>query len=266
MNKYFCNNCGNNGHNFRECRDPITSIGIIAYTYIQDKIHYLMIKRKDTLGFVDFMRGKYNIHNKVYLMNIINEMTTYEKNMLRTLDFEVLWNTLWGKHISLKYLNEKMISKNKYDTLKNGIINSNNEKYTLNDLLDESNDNWEDQEWGFPKGRRNYKEKDITTGIREFIEETGINSEDIKIIRNINPFEEIFTGSNFKSYKHKYYLAEIPNNIVLNNYEKSEVSDIRLFDYNECIQKIRGYNLEKIELLTNINSILSSCNIIDIKL
>ena len=79
MNKYFCNNCGNNGHNFRECRDPITSIGIIAYTYIQDKIHYLMIKRKDTLGFVDFMRGKYNIHNKVYLMNIINEMTTYEK-------------------------------------------------------------------------------------------------------------------------------------------------------------------------------------------
>ena len=78
-----------------------------------------------------------------------------------------------------------MISKNKYDTLKNGIINSNNEKYTLNDLLDESNDNWEDQEWGFPKGRRNYKEKDITTGIREFIEETGINSEDIKIIRNI---------------------------------------------------------------------------------
>ena len=33
--KIFCNNCGKNGHNFRECNESITSIGIIAYTYIE---------------------------------------------------------------------------------------------------------------------------------------------------------------------------------------------------------------------------------------
>ena len=38
-----------------------------------------MIKRKDTLGYVDFLRGRYSLYNKLYLMNIINEMTIQEK-------------------------------------------------------------------------------------------------------------------------------------------------------------------------------------------
>ena len=34
-----------------------------------------MIRRKDSLGYVDFMRGKYPLFNQRYLLNIINEMT-----------------------------------------------------------------------------------------------------------------------------------------------------------------------------------------------
>ncbi len=70
----FCNNCGKNGHMFHHCKQPITSIGIIAFRYNKGVVEYLMIRRKDSLGFVDFMRGKYPLHNKNYLMNIINEM------------------------------------------------------------------------------------------------------------------------------------------------------------------------------------------------
>ena len=44
------------------------------------------------------------------------------------------------------------------------------------------------------------KPKDI---IREFEEETGYEREDIELIHNLIPFDEIFTGSNLKSYKHK---------------------------------------------------------------
>ena len=259
--KIFCNNCGKNGHNFRDCVEPITSIGIVAYTFIDGVRKYLMIRRRDTLGFVDFMRGKYNVNNKIYLMNIINEMSNHEKELLRTHDFETLWDRLWGKHISLKYLNEKVTSKNKYDILKNGITN-NNEKYDLNSILDESTTNWDEQEWGFPKGRRNYKESDMTTGIREFTEETGMRLSDVNIIKNMSPLEEIFTGSNFKSYKHKYYLAQIPNNLSFANFEKSEVSDVQLFTYEECMSKIRSYNLEKRKLITNVKDILDKYRII----
>ena len=42
-----------------------------------------------------------------------------------------------------------------------------------------------------------------------------------EIIQNILPFEEYFTGSNLKSYKHKYYLAYIKDKNLLNNkYQK----------------------------------------------
>ena len=34
-------------------------------------------------------------------------------------------------------------------------------------------------EWGFPKGRRNYKEKDLIVRIREFEEETGYQKEQL---------------------------------------------------------------------------------------
>ena len=40
----FCNNCGKNGHVFHQCKQPITSIGIIAFRYnINNKLEYLMI-------------------------------------------------------------------------------------------------------------------------------------------------------------------------------------------------------------------------------
>ena len=54
------------------------------------------------------------------------------------------------------------------------------------------------------------------------------------IIDNIIPYEEIFTGSNYKSYKHKYYLAHMKyNNVNDNNYQKSEVSkmNVQLIGY-----------------------------------
>ena len=83
----FCNNCGKTGHAFHQCRFPITSIGIIPFKNTASGIKYLMIRRKDTLGYVDFMRGKYPIYNYKYLCNIINEMTENEKNKLKTNTF-----------------------------------------------------------------------------------------------------------------------------------------------------------------------------------
>ena len=86
----FCNNCGKTGHAFHQCKHPITSIGIIAVRNNNNILESLMIRRKDTLGFVDFMRGKYPLYNKLYLLNIINEMTIDEKKRLLEYDFDTL--------------------------------------------------------------------------------------------------------------------------------------------------------------------------------
>ena len=57
---YICNNCGIHGHLFYKCKKPIMSFGIICYRYniYSKEIEYLLICRKDSLGYVDFLRGK----------------------------------------------------------------------------------------------------------------------------------------------------------------------------------------------------------------
>ena len=255
----FCNNCGKLGHLFHQCKNPITSVGIIIFNNDDlNNIKYLMIRRKDSLGYVDFMRGKYPLLNKRYLLNIINEMTNDEKQKLKYYDFNYLWNELWGDFVGNQYKNEEKISKEKFFLLKNGIKNK-NISYTLDSLIDESNKNWNEPEWGFAKGRRNYQEKDLNCALREFEEETGIDKNKIKLVQNLLPFEEIFTGSNFKSYKHKYYLAYMEKDDTMTfNFQKSEVSKVNWFSIQECITNIRNYNLEKINIIKNVNYILNN--------
>ena len=110
----YCNNCGKTGHSFSQCKHPITSIGLIVFRKVNNDFQYLMIRRKDSLGYVDFMRGKYPLHNKLYLKNIFSEMTNEEKDKLLNKDFYSLWNELWGDHIGIQYRGEEKISFEKF--------------------------------------------------------------------------------------------------------------------------------------------------------
>lgn len=121
---------------------------------------------------------------------------------------------------------------------------------TLKDFVNESTSEWKETEWEFPKGRRNQKEKDLECALREFEEETGIPKEQIYIIENVLPFEETFIGTNYKSYKHKYFLAFIKEQDDLCNqpfihFQPSEVSKMEWKTLDQCLESIRPYHLEK---------------------
>ena len=137
-----------------------------------------------------------------------------------------------------------------------------NELFTLNDLIKDSNNHeiWDEPEWGFPKGRRNYQETDFDCALREFAEETGYDIKNVKNVKNLLPYEEIFTGSNYKSYKHKYYLTfmDAKHTLELNNFEPTEVSKMEWKTYDNCMLCIRHYNLEKKRMITNINETLKT--------
>lgn len=254
----FCNNCGNTGHSYNKCKEPITSVGIIGYYYDKDieEVKFLLIRRKDSVGYVDFLRGKYDILNKQYLSNIIDEMTIDEKLELMYTEFDTLWCNLWDKEYEdIKFKHEERISKGKFKALKRG-IDLKHSSYTLNSLINASSTLWTEPEWEFPKGRRNYNENDFTTGLREFEEETGISRGNVDIIQNVIPFEEIFTGSNFKSYKNKYFLARVNPDVSLQDYQTSEVSDIGWYTYEEALSKFREYNHEKKDILKDIQQLI----------
>jgi ADP-ribose pyrophosphatase YjhB (NUDIX family) len=254
-----CNNCGKQGHMFHQCKLPITSYGIIVFRLVNNNIEYLMIRRKDTFGYIDFVRGKYSLNNLSHLYNVIDEMSIEEKKRILTLSFDVLWKEMWGDS-NINYRIEEISSKNKFETIKSGVY-FNNELVTLQDIVLSSKTSWNETEWEFPKGRRNPKEKDLECALREFEEETGISKDNVVIIENIIPFEEIFIGSNLKSYKHKYFLGVIDKNIEqynnLNNFQKTEVSKLEWKTIDNCLECIRQYNLEKKELIKNINKVLT---------
>ena len=224
-NKY-CNNCGKIGHTQHECILPIISIGVILYRIKDNQVQYLLIRRKETFGYCDFMKNKTKNISETFLMNIIDEMTVDEKN-----------------HILQKYGDDEVTKH----------------------LVSNSKTVWNEPEWGFPKGRRNSGEKDLDCGLREFEEETGYKISQIQLVDNINPYEELFIGSNLKSYKQKYYLAYTSNNDdILDKYQKSEVSKINWFSYDECLSTIRSYNSEKRNMIKNVHKTIANYELIKI--
>jgi len=296
MNSNVCNNCGKPGHSFYQCKLPIISYGIILFkntntnlkpnTNVKDEeilqekdYEFLMIRRKDSFGYIDLIRGKYSPYHIEQVQGIINEMSLPEKEKILNNDFKYLWNTMWGTTSNSQYKNEEIHSAKKFEILKKGFL-INEEKYndyepegegekekekgkfiTLADFVNESTTEWIETEWEFPKGRRNQKEKDLECALREFEEETGISKEHICVVENVLPFEETFIGTNYKSYKHKYFLAFIKELDDLNNqpfvhFQPSEVSKMEWKTLDQCLKSMRPYHLEKKQLIQNVYKVL----------
>jgi 8-oxo-dGTP pyrophosphatase MutT (NUDIX family) len=257
----YCYNCGKNGHLYYNCKLPINSMGIITFKHFDNQIKYLLVRRKDTLGYIDFLRGKYPLYDINYISNLIDIMTINEKEKLLNQSFDILWKDLWGHNSLSKYKDEELNAKKKFDILTSEGLRYNDKKYKLNELIELSKTKWEEPEWEFPKGRREYLEKDIQVAIREWCEETGFKETNINIALNLLPFEELFFGSNYKSYRNKYYLAEFKGNCTTHNIQLSEISKLSWFTYEEAIKNIRDYYLEKKDILKKTNEILNEYNI-----
>lgn len=262
MNKNnICNNCCKQGHQFYQCKQPITSYGIILFRNHPEKgVQYLMIRRKDSFGYIDFIRGKYTLNNLEHFEIMFNEMSIEERERILKYDFETLWKMLWNikdnEQLTI-FKAEETASNKKFYALKNGIEINDGEIINLESLILNAKTSWKETEWEFPKGRRNHQEKDLDCALREFEEETGINKKYVKIIENIMQFEEIFIGSNHKSYKHKYFLGYMEEILdIESNFQEGEVSKMEWKTIHECLVSIRTYNLDKRRLINNINKII----------
>lgn len=265
-----CTNCGLSGHIFRNCLSPVTSYGIIAVRYNDDKyinspfsknltidngndsLQYLLIQRKDSLAFVEFIRGKYNPYDEEYLIALFRGMTQNEQNLILSKSFDDLWHFVWGETSNIKsHKNDYETSEKKYTVIKD----------KLNRLIGENPSKWLEPEWGFPKGRRNPYESDLNCAIREFQEETDLKRCDFVVIQNTYPISETFFGSNQVHYCHKYYIAVCNKsvNVEMNNHNQimaREIGAIKWCSLDEAISKIRPDNVEKREILLKAGKIM----------
>jgi 8-oxo-dGTP pyrophosphatase MutT (NUDIX family) len=238
----------------------LNNIGATINGLINENIEILMIQRKDTLGYVEFMRGKYNVNCPEYIASLFNQMTVDELTRLESFDFESLWNALWNNQISRQYKQEYDTALGKYTLLKRGGDEASGR--TLENYIKEARREWTTPEWGFPKGRRGNRESEISCAVREFSEETGLDESQCILVKNLLPLEENFMGGNRINYRHRYYLAYCQNSTEVkidtdNTVMNREISDIGWFSYEKAIKLIRPYNVEKRQILTEAYRILS---------
>jgi 8-oxo-dGTP pyrophosphatase MutT (NUDIX family) len=226
------------------------------FSLLKNTIKFLLIQRKHSVGFVEFMRGRYNLANVDGLIFLFKQMTPYELNLIKTSTFDVLWDYLWGPNKSnVSHFNDYTTSKNKFEKLKLDDSSHLNLQFYVSNITPE----YKYSEWGFPKGRKNFiSEDNMKTAQREFTEETNYSDDNYVILNKINPIEESLVGTNGISYKHVYYIA-IANDInqepKLNNEnpnQVNEIGDINFFLYEDAMKIIRPYHIDKLKIVTQL--------------
>ena len=264
MEKY-CNNCGNIGHYYRECRYPILSYGIILYDdSIPHDIKIVMIERKHSLSFIEFLRGKYKLEDKEYIQLLFDRMNNKEKDIIQSSDFDTLWKNLWVdfKNINSRIKKEYTQSKINFDILK--------KENFMDRFIKNSKNLYNESEWEIPKGRRNNKEKNKCCAVREFEEETNIKSNCYKLIYNTVPLMEEYKGINNVNYKHVYYIAKVNSTIDLridpkNKDQALEVNSIKWLNKEQCLEKIRDYSYSKINVIKQFYNFIENISVDNIK-
>lgn len=238
----------------------ITVSDMMNFCKFKDSIKFLMIRRKYTLGYIEFIRGRYEVENIEGIIFLFKQMVAEEIENIANSTFDQLWNGLWIDNKKPYYQTEYTESKKKFESLQEFTEDT----LPIDFYTSNVKPNWKTAEWGFPKGRRNCMEEDIECAVREFGEETSFLVSDHNML-NVFPFVEEFTGTNGLEYKHVYYMSvstsdKVPQIDDSNNAQCSEIGDIGWFTYEEAINMIRPYHIERKRILANI--FISIINII----
>lgn len=237
-------------------------------------IEILSIKKRFTYSYFTFIhsyyRGKHAKNNEInYLHYIFDTMSFQEKLTILSLNYGMMWWYVWlnnpekGINIFDKFGKEN--GKHRDENLYNDISNCNTknedriseridytgffkrkniyEKKFLQDggkrLAELVNDSKNAEAiWEIPKGTHDNNETDLDTAIREFREETHIDSKYYRILYHMNPIITSYKDNGI-IYKHIYFIAELntegytapnimkPKINFMDSKQISEVADIK---------------------------------------
>ena len=97
----------------------LTSYGLICYKKTENNNKIILIRRKNTIGYVEFLRGKYDCNNVEYLLQLFNYMTIAEKeDIVKYNDFIKLRELLGMTKSHNIYRNEYEKAHKKFNILK----------------------------------------------------------------------------------------------------------------------------------------------------
>jgi len=241
-----CSNCGHKGHFHKNCTEPKISIGIICFRYnlMQKTLEFLLVQRRFTFAYTDFIRGNYELQDVESIGRLIQLMSPAEKqHILESQDITKFWDEIWTSSdlITERFKRDYQNAVTKFNQLRDNLPTL----FEMYPTLPEA----QEPSWEFPKGKRDIPtESNVKCACREFHEETGIRSQDYEILFDYSPVNEVFLGNNNVEYKYIYYVAQCQDSQLEptidpnNKYQVSEVGDIGWFDWETVKQKIKNWS------------------------
>jgi 8-oxo-dGTP pyrophosphatase MutT (NUDIX family) len=272
-----CANCGGRGHMYRMCDRPVSSFGVVCFRVrAGGSLEYMLVQRKDSLAYVEFIRGKYSLMNTDYIVQMLSNMTRGEQDRLMTCEgFDELWNEFWQSDTTRNFVKEYEQSSSRFSALWSGYVTAKGIEFSLEKALIECRrlrPPYEETEFGFPKGRRNINESDVCCACREFSEETGMSLAEIALVHGMLPFEETFWGSNHVRYRHTYFVAKyigkddevenaMPTNQAIettlsNPLQMREIRAMGWFDADGVLARLRPHYAERRALFRQIHGLI----------
>lgn len=256
---------------------------------IAKQVKVLLICRKNSVGYIELIRGKYDETNSENILYLLNQMTPTELTLIKTLNFNQLWNNLWnGKYDELTdinyinklesdyldittcisdQINDDLTTKDTYYLTKMHkeyiAAKNKHELLTSNKLLTELCDkvvcSYDEPEWGFPKGRRNPYENNIDCAMREFREETLLEKNKLTILDRLIPISESLIGTNNINYRHTYYISISKQEklTIADPNQAMEIGNIGWFTLDEARKLIRPYHQERLNIINIVERFIA---------
>lgn len=151
----------------------------------------LVVQRRDSFGYLELLRGKYNPHDVEYLKILVNDMTAHERRRVLTDVFDDMWRDICNRPPS-PFAREKFVLA----------------KPRLKHIIDESANAKRDNGYEFPKGRRSdFLESDLQAARREFEEETCMSRYAIRVVPK--PIVDEYVSYDGVRYRNTFYVATL---------------------------------------------------------
>ncbi len=99
--------------------------------------------------------------------------------------------------------------------------------------------------YSFPKGKRNKGESTIDTAWRELNEETGLTNNDVELINDFT-INEISDNGNISI---TYFVGKLIKDINIFTFDKNELQNVELFNITDAC-KLKKLKLKRKEILT----------------
>jgi len=195
----------NNAHDKHTLKKIKISAGIACCRYHKGQRQLLLVRKRYTYAFNDFVHGRYNSNCDSEIINILNQTTLEEKLEILSLNFNLLWHKIW---LSDKpgINNVYFLARNKFQ---HTFLEDNGAR--LRKLIGRAKNS--QLLWELPKGHRiNKYESEIECAVREFEEETGIQKKHYFIYPQFRRVYS-FIDANTK-YVFIYYFALIKNEFI----------------------------------------------------